>query len=438
MAEPRGAADLHARLGALLRQRGSTVAPPSAPAATDAPELQGDVDPRSAGGAGRCALEPSRRLRDAAGLAARVAEAVPADDWTARIESLRQAQRLREQRRRSAEQALPGVEVAPGVRCIEYRAPLPPCTRDPVPWEAGEGASGPLVYLDTETTGLSGGTGTLMFLLGLAWHDGDALAVEQWLLVSPGAEERLYRAMMERLPASPHLVSFNGKAFDLPLLATRLRLSRLPDPFTGRPHWDLLHPLRRAFDARWPDCRLQTAERRLLGVERVDDLPGAFAPQAWTAFLRHGETAMLGEAIRHNREDVVALARLLPALRSVYAEPTRFDADAAAIGRRLAQAGRADAARSALEGALHDAGARRALARICARQRRWAEVEALLAPLVAAPRPCAQSLERLAKIAEHVHRDRARARVLAERLLALAPADAGHQRRFARLSRPGP
>ncbi|MFN9738145.1 MAG: ribonuclease H-like domain-containing protein [Pseudomonadota bacterium] len=411
MAEPRSGADLHDRLGALLRQRGSVVATPPSPGTT-AP-------------------------MPAASVADRVADAVPADDWAARIESLRQAQRVREARRYRAERALPGTEVAPGVRCIGFRAPLPPCARDAVPWEAGEGAAGPLVYLDTETTGLAGGTGTLVFLLGLAWHDGDALAVQQWLLVSPGAEERLYRAVMERLPENPHLVSFNGKAFDLPLLATRLRLARLRDPFAGRAHWDLLHPLRRAFDSRWPDCRLQTAERRLLGIERVDDLPGAFAPQAWTAFLRHGETAMLGEAIRHNRDDVVALARLLPALRAVYADPSRFDADAASIGRRLAQAGRADAARRALEGALHDAGARRALARICARQRRWAEVEALLAPLADAARPCVQALERLAKIAEHVHHDRARARALTERLVALAPTEPRHRNRLARLSRPG-
>ncbi|MCE3001449.1 MAG: ribonuclease H-like domain-containing protein [Xanthomonadaceae bacterium] len=409
MADPRSGADLQARLGALLRQRGSVVAsPPSA---------------------GTTAPTP------AAGVADRVADAVPADDWTARIEFLRQAQRVREARRRTAERALPGTEVAPGVRCIEFRAPLPPCARDPVPWEAGEGAAGPLVYLDTETTGLAGGTGTLVFLLGLAWHDGDALAVQQWLLVSPGAEERIYRAMMDRLPENPHLVSFNGKAFDLPLLAARLRLSRLRDPLAGRAHWDLLHPLRRAFDSRWPDCRLQTAERRLLGIERVDDLPGAFAPQAYTAFLRQGETAMLGEAIRHNRDDVVALARLLPALRAVYADPSRFDADAAAIGRRLAQAGRPDAARAALEGALHDAAARRALASIHARERRWPAVEALLAPLAEGPRPCALALERLAKIAEHVHRDRDRARRYAERLVAIAPTDPRHRRRLQRLSR---
>lgn len=438
MADPRSGADLHARLGALLRQRGSAVAPSAIPVAASPPATRHDRGSSSDGAGARSACDASNRLRDAAGLGARLADAAPADDWAARIESLRQAQRVREARRRSAERALPGTEVAPGVRCIEFRAPLPPCARDAVPWEAGEGAAGPLVYLDTETTGLAGGTGTLVFLLGLAWHDGDALAVQQWLLVSPGAERAMWDAMAAALPADPHLVSFNGKAFDLPLLAARLRLSRLRDPFAGRAHWDLLQPLRRAFDSRWPDCRLQTAERRLLGVERVDDLPGAFAPQAYTAFLRHGESAMLGEAIRHNRDDVVALARLLPALRAVYAEPARFDADAAAIGRRLAQAGRVEAARTALEGALHDAAARRALAALHARGKRWSEVEALLAPLAEGPRPCVLALERLAKVAEHVHRDRARARALTERLLALAPTDLRHQRRLARLGRRAP
>jgi uncharacterized protein YprB with RNaseH-like and TPR domain len=450
MAEPRPGADLNARLGALLRQRGSVVAPAaaradacsirpvdpdSAPAdaGLDASACTRGVAPieRYAAGSSRAASVGVRRT---ATLAAHVADAAPADDWAARIESLRQAQRVREARRRSAETALPGSEVAPGVRVIEHRMPAPACARDAVPWEAGPGAAGPLVYLDTETTGLAGGTGTLVFLLGLAWHEGSALVARQWLLLSPGAERAMWESVAALLPSDPHWVSFNGKSFDLPLLTARHRMSRLRDPFADRAHWDLLHPLRRAFDARWPDCRLQTAERRLLGVARVDDLPGAFAPQAWTAFLRHGETAMLVEAIRHNRDDVLALARLLPALREVYAEPARFDADAAAIGRRLAQVGRDDAAHAALAGALHDDAARRALAALQARARRWDEVEALLAPLAERADPCPLALERLAKIAEHVRRDRVRARQLAARLAALQPRQLRHQRRLARLS----
>lgn len=420
MAEPRPVPALRERLGALLRERGS-VAATAGPAARSArPDVATGASAPAGGGADR------------------VEDAAPPGDWASRIDALRQAQRVRESRRREAERALPGRELAPGVRVVETCAVLPPCERHAVPWDAEDAAQGPLVYLDTETTGLAGGTGTLVFLLGLAWHDGEALRVEQWLLTSPGAERAWLEAVQARLPESPHLVSFNGKAFDLPLLAARHRLARLRDPFAGRPHWDLLHPLRRAFDARWPDCRLQTAERRLLGVQRVDDLPGAFAPQAFTQFLRFGETAMLCEAIRHNRDDVVALARLLPALRAVYADPARFDADAVGIARRLQLAGRGSCAQAVLEPAsTHDVAARHALAALHTRARRWPEVEALLAPLAAGDRPCARALERLAKIAEHVHRDASRALAYARRLVEREPDQPRHRHRLARLQRLG-
>jgi hypothetical protein len=421
MAEPRSeaVAALRQRLGSLLRERGSVG--PDAPTAAASAHTAGP----------------------------QVAEAPAADDWAARIESLRQAQRIRESRRVAAQRALPGTEFAPGVRLIEAQVPLPPCDLTPPRWEPAAGQGGrTLVYLDTETTGLAGGTGTLVFLLGLAWHDGEVLRVDQWLLTAPGAERDWLAAIAGRLPPDPLWVSFNGKAFDLPLLAARHRMARCPDPFIARPHWDLLHPLRRAFESRWPDCRLQTAERRLLGVQRIDDLPGAFAPQAWTAFLRHGETGMLTEAIRHNRDDVVALARLLPALREVYAQPARFDADPVAIARRMVQAGRCDDAAGVLgEVAVFSEGrvaaesstgvaARRELAALHARARRWSEVERLLLPLATADRPCAKALERLAKIAEHVHRDRAQALRWAQALLALDPANPRYQRRHERLVQP--
>jgi hypothetical protein len=408
---------LRDRLDALLRERGSvtSVCPESKP-------VHGN-------GAG---VERTSRVREPP----RTVEGAPVDDWGARVDGLRNALRVRDARRVAAERALPGSELAPGVRLIEAVAPLPPCERAEVPWDAGGPAEGPLVYLDTETTGLAGGTGTLVFLLGLAWHDGEVLRVQQWLLTAPGAERTWLEHLCAQLPADPHLVSFNGKAFDLPLLASRHRLSRLRDPFAGRPHWDLLHPLRRAFDSRWPDCRLQTAERRLLGIERVDDLPGAFAPQAFTQFLRFGETSMLCEAIRHNRDDVVALARLLPVLRAVYADPGRFDADAVGIARRLQLAGRSTCAQSVLEPAsTHDLAARHALAALHARARRWPEVEALLAPLVSGDRPCVRALERLAKIAEHVDRDAARALAYARQLVDLDPGQPRHRHRLARLQR---
>ena len=150
----------------------------------------------------------------------------------------------------------------------------PPEALEAPPWEPHGRAHGELLFVDTETTGLAGGTGTLVFLLGVARFVPGGLDVEQWLLLSPSAEGEWLAAIAARLPRDPLLVSFNGKAFDLPLLAARHRMQRMRDPFAQRAHWDLLFPLRRAFASRWPDCRQQTAERRLLGIERLDDLPG--------------------------------------------------------------------------------------------------------------------------------------------------------------------
>jgi uncharacterized protein YprB with RNaseH-like and TPR domain len=414
MAEPlsppreSGGDPLRARLSSLLRERGSALLVPSPVAAQPVAEAS-----------------PSS-----------VADSNPSDEWAERIDALRRAQRIRDGRRQLAERSLPGSELAPGIRLIEARVPLPDADLSTPHWESEDHApTRPLLYLDTETTGLAGGTGTLVFLLGLAWHEGDLLRVQQWLLTSPAAEAEWYARIAAAVPADPLLVSFNGKSFDLPLLATRHRLTRRSDPFAGRPHWDLMHPLRRAFDRRWPDCRLQTAERRLLGLQRIDDLPGAFAPQAFTAFLRHGETGMLTEAIRHNRDDVIALARLLPALRTVFDDPARFDADASAIARRLIAVGRVDAAQRILQAAANEPQACHALATLHARARRWNEVERLLAPLTDGASPCAMALERLAKIAEHVHRQPHRALELATRLSSLEPSAPRHHRRIARLQR---
>ena len=123
-----------------------------------------------------------------------------------------------------------------------------------------------LVFLDTETTGLAGDTGTLVFLLGLGRIEGDVLWVRQFFLTGFRGEAALLQAAAAWSDGRQYLVTFNGKSFDVPLLTTRYRLARLPDPFAGLHHVDLFHPTRRAFSSQWPDCRLQTAEPHVQGV----------------------------------------------------------------------------------------------------------------------------------------------------------------------------
>jgi uncharacterized protein YprB with RNaseH-like and TPR domain len=156
-----------------------------------------------------------------------------------------------------------------------------------------------LVFMDTETTGLAGGTGTLAFLLGLGRMTDEAFYLQQFFLTGFRGEAALLQAARDWVDGRKYLVTFNGKSFDAPLMATRYRLSGIPDPFSDMHHIDLFHPTRRAFRNQWPDCRLQTAERRLLGFHRQDDLPAYLVPEVWFAFVRRGITRQLPGILAH-------------------------------------------------------------------------------------------------------------------------------------------
>jgi hypothetical protein len=278
-------------------------------------------------------------------LSAGLSSAATRDDAHALIERLRLAQRVRESARLSAQSALPGQVLERGVRVISAAYPLPAWVQWPAhvhaPWlpapeaTAVPCASDDLVFLDTETTGLSGGTGTLIFVLAMARVRAGVVEVTQWLLTEPGAEHAWLAAIVAALSTRSHLVSYNGKTFDLPLLSARQRLMRRSDAFADLPHWDLLTPMRRAFRGRWPNCRLQTAEQRLLGIARVEDLPGSMAPAAYHAFLRQGDIHALQRVLTHNARDVAHLPALLAVLLRVYAEPEAFDADVARMAKAL-------------------------------------------------------------------------------------------------------
>lgn len=178
-----------------------------------------------------------------------------------------------------------------------------------------------LLLLDTETTGLAGGTGTLAFLVGVARVQGEAIEVTQLLLTGFGGERALLERLAPLVDAAGHLVTFNGKSFDLPLLRTRARLAGLP--LGDEPeHLDLLHVTRRRLREGWADCRLRTAEEEALGFNRTDDLPGAEVPAAWQRWLQRRDPALLPRILHHNREDLLSLAALL----TVLAGPTAREA----------------------------------------------------------------------------------------------------------------
>lgn len=272
------------------------------------------------------------------------------------------------------------------------------------------------VYIDTETTGLSGGAGTLAFMVGVARFQGDAnLQVRQYLLADFAAEARMLQDLADWIGEAAILVSYNGKCFDLPLLAGRARMHRLASALSSLRHLDLMYAVRRAYREHWPDCRLQTAERRRLGLQRVDDLPGSAAPAAWQAWLRHAEPAALRGVLAHNFQDVVSLAALHGALVADYADADRPGISPAAIGRAWWDVGAHARALTIWEQARDRLDARGALQLAAAYRRhgRWSDAESVWLQLHAQGNPEA-ALE-LSKYYEHRRRDYGRAMAFAGR-----------------------
>jgi uncharacterized protein YprB with RNaseH-like and TPR domain len=173
------------------------------------------------------------------------------------------------------------------------------------------------LYFDTETTGLGGGAGVLAFLVGLAWFDADLrLNSEQFLLRSPAEEAPLLEAFAERVEACDLLVSYNGKAFDWPLLNGRMVMNRRP-ALPERAHLDLLHIARRLHKTRLGACRLISLESDVLGFERGPDIAGVEIPPRYSHYLRTGDDSALEPVIEHNAWDVVSMAALV----GLYGEP---------------------------------------------------------------------------------------------------------------------
>ena len=166
------------------------------------------------------------------------------------------------------------------------------------------------VFLDTETTGLAGGTGTAAFLIGIGYVEGEYFKLRQYFMRDYHEEPALLAGLAEDLSRFSHIVTFNGKMFDVPLLETRYRLDRQRFPLEGAPHFDLLHPARRLWKARLESCRLQALEGALLGLARHDDIPGAEIPGIYFDYVRRRDARALARVFRHNRTDIVSLAAL--------------------------------------------------------------------------------------------------------------------------------
>lgn len=278
------------------------------------------------------------------------------------------------------------------------------------------------LYLDTETTGLGPGAGTVAFLVGLAFWEPAAspgapraLVCEQLLVRQLGEEAPVLARVAERIRDASMLVTFNGKSFDLPVLRTRFVMGRSAFP-DEPPHLDLVHVARRLHAGRGFGARLGAVEREVLGFVRENDVPSGEVSACYLHFLRTGDTRALLGVVEHNLWDVVSMAAIV----SLYGEPlegTQLHAeDLVGVARTLKRAGYKDRAYAVADEALArgagEAGVR-ARAEIAKARGDKARALADFEALAAAVDDPAVRLE-LAKLYEHHAKDAARALALVE------------------------
>jgi uncharacterized protein YprB with RNaseH-like and TPR domain len=180
------------------------------------------------------------------------------------------------------------------------------------------------LFLDTETTGLAGGTGTYAFLIGLAWWDAGGLQIEQLFMRDFAEEHSLLHELAARIAERPVLVTFNGKSFDWPLLESRFTMTRAIAAPRLSAHLDLLHPARALWKLRLGSVRLSDLERHVLdaprlGWHRDDDIASALIPQFYFDYLRGGSVEPLVGVARHNQMDLRGLAALFGKINSLLA-----------------------------------------------------------------------------------------------------------------------
>jgi hypothetical protein len=217
--------------------------------------------------------------------------------------------------------------------------------QDVIPLPPLEPHPGNVAYVDTETTGLSGGSGTLVFAAAVARPVDCGLRVAQVFLRQPGLEAAFLYALREELEAADAIATFNGASFDLPVLRTRWVMARMPGELSTAQHVDLLTLVRALYRHRLESCTLRMVEERVLGYERDDPIPSAQVPDAYFAYLHAGSLDYLDAALEHNRLDVISLVHLHSRLMvTLKGDEAGMDAaDWLALGRhRFRRGARAD------------------------------------------------------------------------------------------------
>ena len=289
------------------------------------------------------------------------------------------------------------------------------------------------LFLDTETTGLSGGAGTVAFLVGVGWVDGDALVVEQYMLREYADEPELLHRLSQRMDDFDCVCTFNGKNFDMPLLEARFTMCRMRDRWRELEDLDLLYPARRVWKLRMGSCRLSRIEEIILGAPREGDLPGSEVPARFFQFLKTGDESLLEDIVTHNRQDIATLATLLIRLCEVNDQPEALLSDPRdqfSMGKALERLGELKPARTMYRisavprpaGTLSSLGGERIsgmanwrLYLLSRKSRDWEEAQRILEQMLHRRQMPGAVCVELSKLCEHRLKDYAQALAYVER-----------------------
>jgi uncharacterized protein len=307
---------------------------------------------------------------------------------------------------------------SPDSRALKLLSPeAPDQIADPDQW----------LFLDTETTGLAGGSGTYAFLVGIAWWEGGGLEIEQFFLREYSEERSMLFALRARIAEHPVLVTFNGKSFDWPLLETRFRMSGKISVPTPRAHLDFLHPARNLWRLRLGSVRLSELERHVLGWDRGMDVLSGQIPQIYFDYLRGGPPERLVPVLNHNQMDLRGLAALSIRILSLLSDAETLGQDGLelfGVSRICEKRGEHTRARSLYEKSIAsilpsetDRVARRSLSRLAKREGDFELACELWKDAIGNSRHGYEAYEQLAIYYEHKVRNPDQARQIVQQAL---------------------
>ena len=271
-----------------------------------------------------------------------------------------------------------------------------------------------LLFLDTETTGLSGGAGTVAFEIGLGYIENNCMVIRQYVMRDYSEEAAMLEDIAKLFSRFNTLVTFNGKTFDIPLLESRMIMHRIRLHISEYPHFDLLHACRRVYKLRLKRCSLSALEEAVLGEGRVDDLPGALVPQRYFDYIKTREFALLGDVLHHNLQDVKSLAALTGHLCAVYRQPEQLEypQDLFGVAKTLQKGGKEQRARHCYRILGHSSMSSQAHLHLAASYKRdkdWNEALSVWQTMIANAEGGTLPYIELAKYYEHAVKDNQRA-----------------------------